>query len=139
MRSERSNFEVFCPHCDVTFPVGNRHCTHCGGATIASSSDAQMSSSVSPVFDFDAKDEPGAHPGIHEEADSRAEFDVFETFPFDSNMEDETPIQQTYSQAGSQPDSEAPSLGRSILGSMGSLIWIAMLILFSISGRVCGE
>ena len=24
-------FEVFCPQCKVTFPVGARHCLHCGG------------------------------------------------------------------------------------------------------------
>jgi hypothetical protein len=36
-------------------------------------------------------------------------------------------------------DPEAPSVGRSILGSMGSLIWIALLIAFSLSGRLCGE
>lgn len=36
-------------------------------------------------------------------------------------------------------DPEAPSVGRSILGSMGSLIWVALLIAFSLSGRLCGE
>ena len=29
--------------------------------------------------------------------------------------------------------------GRSILGSMGSFLWIAMLIAFSLSSRMCGE
>lgn len=24
-------YEVFCPRCNVTFPVGARHCLHCGG------------------------------------------------------------------------------------------------------------
>ncbi len=24
-------YEVFCPECNVTFPVGTRHCLHCGG------------------------------------------------------------------------------------------------------------
>jgi hypothetical protein len=24
-------YEVFCPRCSVTFPVGTRHCLHCGG------------------------------------------------------------------------------------------------------------
>ncbi len=24
-------YEVFCPRCTVTFPVGTRHCIHCGG------------------------------------------------------------------------------------------------------------
>jgi len=24
-------YEVHCHHCDVSFPVGTRHCVHCGG------------------------------------------------------------------------------------------------------------
>ena len=36
-------------------------------------------------------------------------------------------------------DPEAPGMGRSILGSMGSLIWVALLIAFSLSGRLCAE
>ena len=24
-------YEVHCPRCQVTFPVGARHCVHCGG------------------------------------------------------------------------------------------------------------
>jgi len=24
-------YEVLCPRCNVTFPVGTRHCIHCGG------------------------------------------------------------------------------------------------------------
>jgi hypothetical protein len=29
-RSQRP-FEVYCNHCNVSFPVGARHCLHCGG------------------------------------------------------------------------------------------------------------
>jgi len=28
---ETSPYEVLCPRCNVTFPVGTRHCIHCGG------------------------------------------------------------------------------------------------------------
>ena len=29
--SETTPYEVSCPRCKVTFPVGTRHCIHCGG------------------------------------------------------------------------------------------------------------
>jgi len=29
--SESREFEVYCPNCRVTFPVGTRRCLHCGG------------------------------------------------------------------------------------------------------------
>ena len=35
--------------------------------------------------------------------------------------------------------SEEPRSGRSILRTLGSLIWIALLIAFSLSGRTCGD
>lgn len=32
IRETKSNpFEVYCPSCSVTFPVGQKHCIHCGG------------------------------------------------------------------------------------------------------------
>jgi hypothetical protein len=33
MQSPRqtSPYEVLCHHCNVTFPLGTRHCIHCGG------------------------------------------------------------------------------------------------------------
>ena len=30
-QDSRTPYEVHCPRCDVTFPVGTRHCLHCGG------------------------------------------------------------------------------------------------------------
>jgi hypothetical protein len=32
IRPTKSNpFEIYCPRCSVTFPVGQKHCVHCGG------------------------------------------------------------------------------------------------------------
>jgi hypothetical protein len=28
-----AEFEVFCPRCGVTFPIGTKKCLHCGGRT----------------------------------------------------------------------------------------------------------
>jgi len=29
--NQSNPYEVYCPHCSVTFPVGQKHCIHCGG------------------------------------------------------------------------------------------------------------
>jgi hypothetical protein len=36
MRGKASPYEVRCPRCDVSFPVGTRRCIHCGGPVPAS-------------------------------------------------------------------------------------------------------
>lgn len=36
MDREASPYEVRCPRCDVSFPVGTRRCIHCGGPIAAS-------------------------------------------------------------------------------------------------------
>ncbi|MEZ4334635.1 MAG: hypothetical protein R3F35_23000 [Myxococcota bacterium] len=35
MQSGASPYEVRCPRCDVSFPIGTRRCVHCGGPTAA--------------------------------------------------------------------------------------------------------
>ncbi len=35
-------FEVYCPHCSVSFPVGTRTCLHCGGRTSRERSPRQV-------------------------------------------------------------------------------------------------
>lgn len=31
IRNQSNPYEVYCPHCSVTFPAGQKHCIHCGG------------------------------------------------------------------------------------------------------------
>jgi len=31
IRNRSNPYEVYCPRCSVTFPVGQKHCIHCGG------------------------------------------------------------------------------------------------------------
>lgn len=31
IRTRSNPYEVYCPHCSVTFPVGQKNCIHCGG------------------------------------------------------------------------------------------------------------
>ena len=40
--SESPRFEVHCPQCQVSFPVGTRRCLHCGGGTVEPEVAAQI-------------------------------------------------------------------------------------------------
>jgi len=40
--SESREFEVYCPHCRVTFPVGTRRCLHCNGRVGPRTSGAEL-------------------------------------------------------------------------------------------------
>ena len=31
IRNQSNPYEVYCPSCSVTFPIGQKHCIHCGG------------------------------------------------------------------------------------------------------------
>jgi hypothetical protein len=122
MRSTAKQYEVRCAHCDVTFPVETRTCIHCGGAT----SEAADSSGAEPDFQFDSRFEDEGVLVRTSDAPARSD-SIRPPSPQEIPLEDQ------------DADSEAPGVGRSILGSMGSLIWVALLIAFSLSGRLCGE
>jgi hypothetical protein len=129
MRSERAHYEVRCPHCDVSFPVETRTCIHCGGKTVAASEAPSVSMGALPVFEFDSDfDRSDESPLAFPAGESTGEFDSMQPATASSERLE-----------GGEVDSEAPSVGRSILGSVGSLVWIALLIAFSLSSRMCGE
>jgi hypothetical protein len=120
MSSERGAFEVLCPRCDVTFAVGTRRCIHCGGKTAGAGSQ-----SVRPLnVDFSF----GNSESVAEESFDAPSAPVPQLF------------QRSEESANFDPEEEPTrSPLRSILASMGSLTWIALLIAFSIFGRACGE
>lgn len=31
IQNQSNPYEVYCSHCSVTFPIGQKHCIHCGG------------------------------------------------------------------------------------------------------------
>lgn len=131
MESRLSQYEVRCFRCDVSFPVETRTCIHCGGATSA----ASESAGSAPVFEFGsrsgAENAPGWRGGENSLRESMG--GVSDQPPPVDNLDERSSASPI-----SEPTSE-PSVGRSILGSMGSLIWIALLIAFSLAGRMCGD
>ena len=128
------NFEVRCLHCDVTFPVETRVCTHCGAAT-AASSDGGVATGAPPL-DFDYRDEAARFGGVEETSNWQSS-SAAEPRLGDGSSPSPFPSPNAFDQVGET--SPTPSAGRSILGSMGSLIWIVVIIALSISNQICSE
>jgi hypothetical protein len=76
-------------------------------------------------------------------ADPDSEWDDATAFSVLTEQDEAEPVSAMTGQLAAFPDveqpSEEPGPGRSILRSLGSLIWIALLIAFSLSGRACGD
>jgi hypothetical protein len=51
-------YEVRCPSCAVTFPVGTRRCIHCGGATTTQETAARLQALRELPFEFEPADGP---------------------------------------------------------------------------------
>ena len=123
MRSSRANFEVRCPRCDVSFAAGNKRCIHCGGPT------TKPARSLIPPTDFVRT--PGS-------GESSTGDQVMSARPIEPESGGLPPFAGPFE----VEEEEAPSgggLGRSVIGSIASLVWIAIVIAFSIFGRACGE
>lgn len=104
-----SSYEVRCPRCDVSFPVGTRKCIHCGGATGQPDKVAILESlvqtSTSPVDEFS---------------------DPMEFIPDQDERELEV-------------SDEPSSVGRSLIRSLGGLVWVIVLIGFTLARNCGGE
>ena len=114
MRSNASPYEVRCPRCDVSFPPETRKCVHCGGPTTKKG--AATIEHWAPA-DLDRKTAGNSSP--------------IEPEP--------SPIFSTEMGQPQTEDGEGESsLLRTLLRSFGSLIWIILLVAFTLA-RNCGE
>ena len=142
-RSKPPAYEVRCPRCDVSFPAGTRTCFHCGGPT-----------GQPAYFSSDG-------PTVPVTASSPASFDYGTSGPttadaYGSTRSDapirpsaESPFSRGESVGGVFEDDrsndrelEADAPPRSILGSLvqslGGIIWVLLLIGFSLA-RSCSD
>lgn len=108
--SDVSKYEVRCPSCDVSFPIETKRCVHCGSKTAPS----QMG--------------PGRY-AVGGGAPSNAEGES----PAWTMVSPETDVF-----AGGVVDEEDETPRRTLVRSAGTLIWVAMLIGFSLL-RACSE
>jgi hypothetical protein len=105
-----SQYEVRCPSCDVTFPIGTKKCMHCGGRTGPSHIRvAERALPYSPIGGGEAVGDAGSPP-----------------------THDLEPL----SQGSLHDDESAPRRG--LLRSAGTLIWVLMLVGFSLM-RACTD
>lgn len=109
MYSPKSAYEVRCPRCDVSFPIGTRKCVHCGGPIGRSDGGAILESLV----------EPSAGP-----ADEY--LDPTLIIPDQDERELET-------------SDEPSTIGRSLIRSLGGLVWVIVLIGFTLARNCGGE
>jgi len=135
MRSARGHFEVRCSNCDVSFAVGTKKCIHCGGRTHASPETGAPV--VKPgEFGFEGvESQIGGGQAVEPEADR------LESMLRRSGLGGASEVEGRLADDDMEevfPTEETSSPGRSLLSTFGSLIWIAMLILFSMTGRTCG-
>ena len=64
-------YEVRCPTCAVTFPVGTRRCIHCGGPTTTPGAAGRLQALRELPFEFEPADEPPVEAEKPEEAPRR--------------------------------------------------------------------
>lgn len=76
-------------------------------------------------------------PGMTEEASNESESNAWGTG--DAYAESADSGENPFSGEIEAEPSPSPSVGRSILGSLSSFLWIAMLIAFSLSRSFCSE
>ena len=104
-----SPYEVRCPRCDVSFPVETRECLHCGGHTESPERVAILESLLQSS-----------------------------TAPTDEFLD---PMQVIPDQEERELDtSDKPSsIGRTLIRSLGGLIWVIVLIGFTLARNCGGE
>jgi hypothetical protein len=116
MISKPSLYEVRCPRCDVSFPPETKKCIHCGGPTT----------------------EKGAATLAHWEPRDLSRSTAVEASPIEPEPSPIFSIEMAQSEAQPEDPETDSSLLRTLLRSFGSLIWIILLVAFTMA-RSCGE
>jgi len=115
-----AHFEVRCPRCEVSFPPETRRCIHCGGPT----SKPGPNRGLDWVHTTDDSGAPAAQSegsrGARRELDPAPE-PLYAPEPFSGR-------EQEASEAGA----ETGSWPRTLLRTFGSLLWIVVLIAFTL-------
>ncbi len=110
-------FEVRCPRCDVTFPIGTKRCVHCGGRTVRSSGPR----AVGRIEAIGGSEEDASSGPIEWASGSGGDLPEYDGSDREFEVED-----------------EPPSIARTLVRSLGGLIWVIALIVFSLV-RNCGD
>lgn len=118
-------FEVRCARCNVTFPVETKRCVHCGGSTGPGHGISMRNTAF----------------GTREAGDHSADVGPFDTtYGMDDEgivFRDEAGASSTVPNAADRAEDADSSPVKSLIRSMGGVIWILLLIGFSLA-RSCG-
>lgn len=139
-RGKPSAYEVRCSRCDVTFPAETRTCLHCGGPTgapsgILVSDDAEDYGTGGSLADYGAISGEISIQDVGGSDDDPPVRIVERDGPPGEAVSDA----DLYDENRSYEDEHGPpSFVQSLMRSMGSVIWIVILIAFSLS-RSCGN
>lgn len=155
-RQKTSPYEVRCPRCDVSFPVGQRKCIHCGGSTshLVDAASEEAFDITHADYEFPMSSAPSTSPG-HTYQDStpiepaqEAIFSPGGVIEGSSGITIGDSIRDAMSDSGrggvqSEPSaSESAPQSTSIVGtlirSLGGFIWVILLIGFSLA-RSCED
>ena len=140
MSGSTSAYEVRCGRCNVSFPVEKKVCVHCGGRTSkpASLSAGDSMSSLGAGWEDGIQTDPASLPPLP----------PVRSQPGSTPIEpiDESPFSMGQSGLGEERENdreldledEPSSIGRSLFRSLGGIVWILLLIGFSLA-RNCGE
>ena len=133
-RDKSSPYEVRCARCDVSFPVETRTCIHCGGPTGEAGAFLVMDDPSGLV----PGDPVGTRPSsIEPEANAESPFGALGERVFGGGAQAGAPTRED---GGADPtlagEHGPPGIVQRLMQSMGSVIWIAILIAFSLS-RSC--
>ncbi len=140
MRSKASPYEVRCANCDVSFPVETRTCVHCGGPTGRLGLPIEDESTPFSASDLGVGT-PSANPAdlaigyqdnVPIEPVAESPFSLGDSL--DRLSSADAPANDRELETNDQPTSKVGSLVR----SLGGVIWVILLIGFSLA-RSCGE
>ena len=123
-------YEVRCPRCDVTFPIQTRVCVHCGGRTAATSE--RFLAPTSAEFEI-PDDSMGRAPTTVEPVD---ETPFIFGSPGDLGSPGDT--ESGSDEFGVEREAQPPGFARTLMRNVGGLIWVLLLIGFSIA-RSCEQ
>ncbi len=153
-RGKSSPYEVRCPRCDVSFPVETRTCIHCGGPTAEAGAFFAMDDPAELVAPLESSGASTRPSSIEPETGADSPFGGIGESIFgestathddayhhhDAHEADHAHV--AHGEYGDDRSYEGehgpPSFVQSLMRSMGSLIWIVILIAFSLS-RSCGN
>jgi len=142
-RSGAQAYEVRCPRCDVTFPAETRKCFHCGGPTgqpsffaeetpevkLASSSPSSSDYGTSGPTSIEAYGSRQGNAPIEPRAESPFSLGDSLGGVFEDDRANERELEM---------ESPARSMLGTLVQSLGGIIWVLLLIGFSLA-RSCSD